>query len=61
MMLVEMLLLIFFCRYEGMQDKEESRSENLSLVRRMIDVDSIDDVVDSNVDSYDSDIITSIW
>jgi len=55
-----MLLLIFFCRYEGMQDKEESRSENLSLVRRMIDVDSIDDVVDSNVDSYDSDIITSI-
>jgi hypothetical protein len=30
-------------------------------VRRMIDVDSIDDVVDSNVDSYDSDIITSIW
>ena len=37
-----------------MQDKEEGRSENLSLVRRMIDVD------DSNVDSYDIDIITSI-
>ena len=38
-----------------MQDKEEGRSENLSLVRRMIDVDSNDDVDDSNVDSYDSD------
>lgn len=43
-----------------MQDKEEGRSEDLSLVRRMIDVDSNDDVDDSNVDSYDSDIITSI-
>ena len=43
-----------------MQDKEEGRSENLSLVRRMIDVDSNDDVDDSNVDSYDIDIITSI-
>jgi hypothetical protein len=43
-----------------MQDKEESRSENLSLVRRMIDVDSNDDVDDSNVYSYDSDIITCI-